>query len=662
MDVGTGPSGDFPVTVIVTDSGGLSENQNFVVTVATPPNGAPVAQDEPFTTAGTVLQQPAPGVLANDSDPDGDIIIALLVSGPANGTVNLNPDGSFTYTPNAGFVGTDSFTYKASDGKLDSNLATVTITVTEANQPPVITSTPNIAKWFQSHPSGKPPTPRAFASPNAYDVSNDRLIVFGGSENLAALPHLNEVWVLENATERNGASKWLRLNPQGNQPTGRVYHSPSYDPTSNRLIVHGGAAGNSSPILSDTWVLTNANGLGGEPQWMSLPSSSGTSAGHVSGYDPVTNRLIVFGGFSSGKGSDLNSVRILKDANGMGVPEWITLSTSGNPPPPRGEIAAGEYDPISNSLIIFGGSTTQGQYFNDVWVLTNANGTGGSAVWQQLSSIGETPTARVGHSVSYDQNSRKLIVFGGNTSAGNVNETWVLSNANGQTGTPRWMQLPTAGTKPLPRSVASVGYNPTDNRLLLFGGRNDPVDPGLFNNTWILTNASGNCTANQPCDYDVEASDADAGDVLSYALVQGPAGMTIEAGTGQLHWTPGVAQTGTHDVSVKVTDAGGLSATQSFQLTVAPVAVPNVQGLAPEWAEAMLQAAGLNTGAKSSLGGAITLNFDTLPSEQGWTYFAMEIRYQKPTYVLSMDGATARTGFELVPDKGIICHVYVEGC
>ncbi len=73
-------------------------------------------------------------------------------------------------------------------------------------------------------------------------------------------------------------------------------------------------------------------------------------------------------------------------------------------------------------------------------------------------------------------------------------------------------------------------------------------------------------------------------------------------------------------MTVKVTDAGGLPATQSFQFTVAPVAVPNVQGLAPEWAEAMLQAAGLNTGAKSSQGGAITLNFDTLPSKQGWGY------------------------------------------
>lgn len=118
----------------------------------------------------------------------------------------------------------------------------------------------------------------------------------------------------------------------------------------------------------------------------------------------------------------------------------------------------------------------------------------------------------------------------------------------------------------------------------------------------------------------MEASDPDAGDVLGYALVQGPAGMTIDAGTGQLHWTPGAAQTGTQDVTVKVTDAGGLTAMQSFQLTVSPVAVPNMQGLAPEWADAMLQAAGLSTGTKTSLGGAITLNFDTLPSEQGWFF------------------------------------------
>jgi hypothetical protein len=70
-----------------------------------------------------------PGVLGNDSDADGDALTAVLVSGPTSGALVLNPNGSFTYTPNAGFFGSDSFTYKANDGLADSNVVTVTITV-----------------------------------------------------------------------------------------------------------------------------------------------------------------------------------------------------------------------------------------------------------------------------------------------------------------------------------------------------------------------------------------------------------------------------------------------------------------------------------------------------------------------------------------------------
>ena len=58
-------------------------------------------------------------MLANDTDADGDPLTATLVSGPANGTLTLNADGSFVYTPNANFNGTDTFTYSVSDGTLD---------------------------------------------------------------------------------------------------------------------------------------------------------------------------------------------------------------------------------------------------------------------------------------------------------------------------------------------------------------------------------------------------------------------------------------------------------------------------------------------------------------------------------------------------------------
>jgi VCBS repeat-containing protein len=70
-------------------------------------------------------------VLANDTDIDSANLTALLVTNAAHGTVSLNSNGSFSYTPQAGFSGTDSFTYKANDGGADSNTATVTITVNE---------------------------------------------------------------------------------------------------------------------------------------------------------------------------------------------------------------------------------------------------------------------------------------------------------------------------------------------------------------------------------------------------------------------------------------------------------------------------------------------------------------------------------------------------
>ena len=70
----------------------------------------------------------ASGVLGNDTDADGDMITAVWVSDPGDGSVALNADGSFSYTPDADFYGVDSFVYKANDGTDDSNTATVTIT------------------------------------------------------------------------------------------------------------------------------------------------------------------------------------------------------------------------------------------------------------------------------------------------------------------------------------------------------------------------------------------------------------------------------------------------------------------------------------------------------------------------------------------------------
>jgi hypothetical protein len=94
---------------------------------------APVAVDDAYATDEdtALVVDAANGVLNNDTDVDGDSLTVALVSDVSNGSLTLNADGSFSYTPNANFNGVDSFSYMANDGGLDSNEATVTITVNE---------------------------------------------------------------------------------------------------------------------------------------------------------------------------------------------------------------------------------------------------------------------------------------------------------------------------------------------------------------------------------------------------------------------------------------------------------------------------------------------------------------------------------------------------
>ncbi|MEL6828599.1 MAG: Ig-like domain-containing protein, partial [Pseudomonadota bacterium] len=106
-----------------------------------PSNQSPSATDDSLITpAGTVLLiNAASDLLGNDSDPDGDPLSISAVSQPANGTLVDNGDGTYSYTPNAGFAGPDSFTYTVTDGA-ESDTATVNVTVTApSNQSPSAT-------------------------------------------------------------------------------------------------------------------------------------------------------------------------------------------------------------------------------------------------------------------------------------------------------------------------------------------------------------------------------------------------------------------------------------------------------------------------------------------------------------------------------------------
>jgi len=125
--------------------GNVLGGQSFALTI-TPVNDAPVAVDDSFSIPENIPFTAAQGVddlLLNDSDSEGDFLTVNTtpVSGPSNGSLILNADGTFTYTPDLDFNGTDAFTYEISDGNGGMAQATVMITVNNVNQAPLLGGT-----------------------------------------------------------------------------------------------------------------------------------------------------------------------------------------------------------------------------------------------------------------------------------------------------------------------------------------------------------------------------------------------------------------------------------------------------------------------------------------------------------------------------------------
>jgi hypothetical protein len=319
------------------------------------------------------------------------------------------------------------------------------------------------------------------------------MIIFGGTTYApigSSNPgqNLNDAW-RSNATADASALSWTPLKPTGALPAPRNTQSAIYSPESDSMVIFGGGLNYASPCVNDVWALRGVSG--NTPNWVQLGPAGGPPTPrqwHTAVYDPRTNTMIVYGGnncFSTQSGD----VWVLSHADGTGgTPAWTQLAPTGTGPGPREQHIA-VYDSANNIMTIFGGFATGIGLFNDTWTLSHANGQGGTPAWTMLAPSGTLPDPRVKVSAGYDPTHNILIISGGSDSSSLLTDTWTLSNANGLGGTPVWTQLNTGSTPAEPRSQQTAVYNPSTNVMTIFGG----ITTGsiYLSDVYKLSNANG---------------------------------------------------------------------------------------------------------------------------------------------------------------------------
>ena len=258
------PCGTFRLDWQGIDSNGFSQSSLAVQTVAyrIGINQAPIAVDNSYSVEqGRVLTVATPGFLANDSDPDGDVLSMSQFVQPPNGVASVSPNGSFTYTPAPGFVGRDSFVVTITDGFLTVQ-QTVTIDVTNAPPPPppsgpcVIVDTPDVEL-------GEVALGSSGAAPVTVRSCSDAPISLNVSVSNATRTGSTETWIASTSTSiplTNGEFSWTIQPPGGAQSpplgTAPAAVGPALAARAERVDTHRIRLGPSGPGLGSRFTST----------------------------------------------------------------------------------------------------------------------------------------------------------------------------------------------------------------------------------------------------------------------------------------------------------------------------------------------------------------------------------------------------------------------
>jgi hypothetical protein len=513
--------GTHAVSVQVRDPGGLVADQAYTVTVSVG-NAAPQITSAAVTTATVGIEYRYTVAAA---DPNGDTLAYTLAQAPAGMTVQP-ASGAISWTPTAGQLGSQPVTVRVSDPGGLAATQTFAIVVASPNVAPRITSTPVVAATV--------------GAAYAYDVE---------------------------ASDGNGDALTYSL---AQAPAGMSIHATSgliaWTPTAGQSGSHGVSVrvadpGGLAATQTFTVVVPNA------PPVITSTAVTTAGVGATYSYDVDATDLnadtLAYSLVQAPAGMTINA--------GSGLIRWVPLSgqVGSYPITVRAADPGGLAATQSFTLVVGGGTRV------DLATPATYNANAGATVAITL-NWGRIPMA-----ADYQQFMHLVNAAGQSWS---VDDHWTTSSA--WTAGAFTQTRTITGPASLPSGtydirVGLAGGDPWLNLVLATGtGVTDPAADRRYRvgTLSVVGNQAPQITSTAVTTagvgvayrYDVAATDPNPGDVLTYSLTQSPAGMTINAGSGLIAWTPTTAQAGNQAVTVRVADAQGLAATQTFSISVAP--------------------------------------------------------------------------------------------
>jgi len=555
---------------------------------ATLQNNPPEAKDKSVTTEEDM---PVP-ITLEGSDPDEDELSYTVVESPSHGSLSGTAP-NVHYTPNPNFNGSDSFTFKVSDETADSKTATVSITVMSVNDTPS-------AKDDSARTQEDTPIKAIDVLGNDADADDDRLttsavtqgrngsVTINADNTLSYSPKanfcgtdsftytisdgkggtdtatvsvkvkaVNDAPTANNDSVRTQEDKPISIRLSGNDPDG---DSLSYSVVKGPS--HGKLSGTAPRLRYSPKV--NFNGSDSFTFKVSDKKTESEAATVSITVKAVNDAPMAYDDSATTQEDRSISITLAGgDADGdMLTYHVVTKPSNGSL---RGTAPRLRYSPKAN----FNGSDSFTFKVNDKRTDSTA-----ATVSITVKAVNDAPTANDERVTTQEDRSVSIRLSGNDPDGDSLSYSVVKGPSQGRlSGTaPRLRYSPTANFNGSDSFTFKVSDKTMDSAAATVSITVKAVnDAPSFTSAPVTT-----ATVDALYTYDVDATDPDAGDTLTYSLTIKPAGMTIDAATGLIEWTPTSAQAGANDVAVKVVDNGSVPAsqTQPFTITVALPSTP----------------------------------------------------------------------------------------